>query len=88
MVVEATSRQQLISLVKRKIHKVYIKFAQDKCQRGNDELMRNMIVELEDFGISVQDMEEAKFYDTLVSFEEERAMEEYMKLLQKYNKLF
>ena len=89
MVKETTSRQLLISLVKRKIHKVYIKFTNDKAQRGNDELMKNFIEELLEFGIRVQEnMEEHVFYNLLVGFKDETKIEDYMSLLVKYNKLF
>jgi hypothetical protein len=89
MVKETTSRQLLISLVKRKIHKVYIKFTNDKAQRGNDELMKNFIEELLEFGIRIQEnMEEHVFYNLLVGFKDETKIEDYMSLLVKYNKLF
>jgi hypothetical protein len=89
MVKEATDRQTLISLVKRKIHKVYIKYVQDKSQRGDDELMENFLEELKEFNIHVdKKTEEHKFYNMIVGFSTQKHMEEFQALLKKYNKLF
>lgn len=89
MVKETTTRQLLISLLKKKIYQKYIKFINQKSQKGDDELMGNFIEELLDFNIRVGDTtDEHTFYNNIVGFKDETKIEDYMTLLTKYNKLF
>lgn len=88
MVKEATPRQLLISLLKKKIYQKYIKYINQKSQKGDEELMKNFLDELKDLKIDLTNQDEHKFYNTIVSFNDAQNMENMMGLLQKYNKLF
>lgn len=88
MVKEATPRQLLISLLKKKIYSKYIKFINQKSQKGDEELMKNFLEELTDLNIDLSNQDENKFYKTIVSFNDVSNMENMMELLKKYNKLF
>lgn len=88
MVKEATPRQLLISLLKKKIYSKYIKFINEKSQKGDEELMKNFLEELTDLNIDLSNQDENKFYKTIVSFNDVSNMENMMELLKKYNKLF
>ena len=90
MVKQATFRQTLISLVKRKIYKQYEKKLDGKIQKGDAELLNNLVVELkDDFQIVVNEDDTCDiFYEKMVSYTSENRNEDYMTLLVKYNKLF
>lgn len=88
MVKEATPRQLLISLLKKKIYQKYIKFVNEKSQKGDEELMKNFLEELKDFGLDLHKQDENTFYNSIVSFKDVKNMENMMELLKKYNKLF
>lgn len=88
MVKEATPRQLLISLLKKKIYQKYIKYINQKSQKGDEELMKNFLDELKDLKIDLNNKDENIFYNTIVSFNDAQNMENMMTLLQKYNKLF
>ncbi|SUZ86392.1 uncharacterized protein METZ01_LOCUS39246 [marine metagenome] len=88
MVKEATTRQLVISIVKKKIYGKYVKYTNGKSGKGDDELMRDFINELTEFQILIQENDDENlFYRKLVSFNGKN-FEEYMTLLVKYNKLF
>ena len=88
MVKEATTRQLLISIVKKKIYGKFVKYINGKSGKGDDELMKDFINELTDFQILIQENDDENlFYRKLVSFNGKN-FDEYMTLLMKYNKLF
>tara|TARA_B110000285_G_scaffold190263_1_gene217412 strand:- start:3040 stop:3306 length:267 start_codon:yes stop_codon:yes gene_type:complete len=88
MVKEATTRQLLISIVKKKIFGKYTKYTNGKSGKGDDELMKDFIQELTEFQILIQENDDENlFYRKLVSFSGKN-FEEFMNLLLKYNKLF
>jgi hypothetical protein len=88
MVKEATPRQLLISLLKKKIYQKYIRFVNEKSQKGDEELMKNFLEELKEFGLDLNKKDENTFYNSIVSFNDKSNMENMMELLKKYNKLF
>jgi len=88
MVKEATARQLLISLLKKKIYQKYIKFVNEKSQKGDEELMKNFLEELKEFNLDLNKKDENIFYNSIVSFNDVKNMENMMELLKKYNKLF
>jgi len=88
MVKEATPRQLLISLLKKKIYQKYIRFVNEKSQKGDEELMKNFLEELKEFGLDLNKKDENTFYNSIVSFNDVKNMENMMELLKKYNKLF
>ena len=88
MVKEATARQLLISLLKKKIYQKYIRFVNEKSQKGDEELMKNFLEELKEFGLDLNKKDENTFYNSIVSFNDVKNMENMMELLKKYNKLF
>jgi hypothetical protein len=49
MVKEVTTRQLLISIVKKKIFGKYVKYTNGKSGKGDDELMKDLISELAEF---------------------------------------
>jgi hypothetical protein len=88
MVKEATTRQLLISIVKKKIYGKYVKYTNGKSGKGDDELMKDFMHELNEFHIQIKETDDENvFYKKLISFEG-KTFDEYMGLLQKYNKLF
>jgi len=88
MVKEVTTRQLLISIVKKKIFGKYVKYTNGKSGKGDDELMKDLISELAEFEMLIQENDDENlFYRKLVSFNGKN-FEEYMNLLLKYNKLF
>jgi len=88
MVKEATPRQLLISLLKKKIYQKYIRFVNEKSQKGDEELMKNFLEELKEFRLDLNKKDENTFYNSIVSFNDKSNMENMMELLKKYNKLF
>lgn len=88
MVKEATPRQLLISLLKKKIYQKYIKFVNEKSQKGDEELMKNFLEELKELNLNLEKTDENTFYKSIVSFNDSKNMENMMELLKKYNKLF
>ena len=88
MVKEATARQLLISLLKKKIYQKYIKFVNEKSQKGDEELMKNFLEELKEFDLDLNKKDENTFYNSIVSFNDVKNMENMIELLKKYNKLF
>ena len=90
MVKQATFRQNIVSAFKRKIFKQFLKRSDGKIQKGDSELLKDFVIELEkDFQISVSDEEECdKIYEKIVSYQSEDREEDYMTLITKYNKLF
>lgn len=88
MVKEATPRQLLISLLKKKIYQKYIRFVNEKSQKGDEELMKNFLDELKELNLDLIKKDENTFYNSIVSFNDAKNMENMMELLKKYNKLF
>lgn len=90
MVKQATFRQNVVSAFKRKIFKQFLKRAEEKIQKGDSELLKDFVIELEsDFQIAIHEEEDCDMiYEKVVSYKSENREEDYMTLITKYNKLF